>query len=92
MVHMEEEGLLKEAVGGVQCLQLGHSETVNVGFKEKGNFQPLRDTGPHLPEGAINLTELDIFNLFFTDEIVNNLVSGTNDYFVQSFHVEPSYS
>ena len=54
-------------------------ETVDVGFKERDNFQPLRDTGPHLPEGG-NLTELDIFNLFFTDEMVDYLVRATNDY------------
>ena len=54
-------------------------ETVDVGFKERENFQPLRDTGPYLPEGG-NLTELDIFNLFFTDEMVDNLVHGTYYY------------
>ena len=54
-------------------------ETMDVGFMERDNFQPSRDTGLHLPEGG-NLTELDIFNLFFTDEMVDNLVCGTNDY------------
>ena len=41
-------------------------ETMDVGFMERDNFQPSRDTGPHLPEGGY-LTELDIFNLFFTN-------------------------
>lgn len=43
-----------------------------------GMFLPLRDPGPQLPDG--DLSELDLFRLYITDEVVEHFVEATNEY------------
>lgn len=43
------------------------------------DFAPIREPGPQLPN-MTNPTGLDLFELFFTDEIVQRLVRCTNEY------------
>ena len=44
------------------------------------DFNPLRVPGPHLPPGTDPTSELDYFRLFFDDEVLDNLVTATNEY------------
>ena len=50
----------------------------DVGFVEHNDFNPKRTPGPQLP--LDDLSELDIFRLFFDDDILDLLVTSTNAY------------
>ena len=51
------------------------------GFAAQQEFQPLRTPGPHLPDSLPEeLSELDLFRLFVDDEVLQRLVTATNDY------------
>ena len=53
----------------------------DIAFSAWSDFQPLREPGPHLPfPEDHNPTELDLFRLFITDDIVDRLVQATNSY------------
>lgn len=53
-------------------------------FEEPEEFQPLRDPGPYLPATLeLEPTALDIFCLFIDDEVLEHLVTATNQYAAQ---------
>lgn len=53
----------------------------DIAFSAWSDFQPLREPGPHLPfPDDHDPTELDLFHLFITDDIVDRLVQATNSY------------
>jgi hypothetical protein len=50
------------------------------GFEEDDEFSPTRQVGLHLPTASEDLSELDICQLFVTDEVIDHLVCSTNEY------------
>ena len=50
------------------------------GFEEGDEFSPIRQVGLHLPTTSEDLSELDICQLFVTDEVIDRLVCSTNEY------------
>ena len=54
---------------------------VDPGFSEWSDFQPLRESGPYLPfPEDHDPTELELFQLFITDDIFDRFVQATNSY------------
>ena len=50
-------------------------------FHQPADFQPKRDPGPHLPEGLMaNPGELDLFEMFFDQDILLMIAAATNAY------------
>ena len=55
--------------------------TQDDGLAAQQEFQPLRTPGPHLPDSLPEEpSELDLFRLFVDDEVLQRLVTATNDY------------
>ena len=55
-------------------------EVVDGAYIEYDEFSPIRKVGPQLPDSCSNPLELDLFNLYFTDEVIDHLVVATNEY------------
>ena len=56
-------------------------------FTPPNEFQPVRNPGPHLPDNLKeDASELDLFRLFIDDEVLERLVSATNDYAEKNKH------
>ena len=54
-------------------------------------FNPLRNPGPHLPPSLPqDATELDLFHLFVDDEVLERLVTATNEYAEQKKDSKPT--
>ena len=50
-------------------------------FAEPSEFLPLREPGPHLPfPDGHDVTELDLFQLFMTDDMIGHIVDATISY------------
>ena len=60
-------------------------------FEEPEEFQPLRDPGPYLPATVeLEPTALDIFRLFIDDEVLEHLITATNQYAAQKRERTPT--
>ena len=58
---------------------------------EPDNFHPLRVPGPYLPEHVDeDPSELDLFQLFIDEHILERLVTSTNDYAEENRHKKPN--
>ena len=55
-------------------------EVVDGAYIEHDEFSPIHKVGPQLPDSCSNPLELDLFNLYFTDEVIDRLVVATNEY------------
>lgn len=56
------------------------------------SFEPNREPGMHLPNDAKLTNELDFFQLFFSDEIIESIVRHTNTYAWLNIGKKPSYA
>lgn len=53
----------------------------DISFREPSEFLPLREPGPYLPfPDGHDVTELDLLQLFITDDMIGRMVEATNLY------------
>ena len=56
-------------------------EQKDAAFVECSEFLPIREPGPHLPfPEQQHITELDLFGLYITDDMLEHFVDATNSY------------
>ena len=77
--------------GGPAPVNLSEWENINPGSAPV-DFEPNRAEGLHLPDGFVPENEIDFFNLFFSEDVVESLVSFTNAYAWMHILSRPSHA